>query len=204
MELVLVDDHVALREGLRGLLERRGFRTIGTAGSVAGATDLLRTTKPDVAVIDVHLPDGSGLQLTRQLSGEHPDLAIMIYTGLEDAGTLAEAMECGARGFALKVGGIAKLIGGLRLLARGERYVDPAITALLDSEIGGRRLLLSKREREIFELLAQGLSGEEIASQLTVSPETVRTHIRNGMEKLNAHTRTGAVVEALKAHEITH
>jgi DNA-binding NarL/FixJ family response regulator len=117
MKLVLVDDHIALRDGLRDLLERRGFRTIGTAGSVAEATELLRATKPDVAVIDVQLPDGSGLQLTRELCAEQPDLAVMIYTGVEDANTLADALECGARGFALKLGGVAKLIGGLRLVA---------------------------------------------------------------------------------------
>lgn len=197
-----MDDHAALRDGLQILLERRGIQTVGTAASVAEARALLDETRPDVVVIDVQLPDGSGLQLTRELHSQQPDLAIMIYTGVEDADTLAEALECGARGFALKVGGIANLVGGLRLIARGERYVDPAIRELLDSTVGGRRLVLTKREREVFEFLAQGLTGEEIALRLTISPETVRTHIRNGMESLGAHTRTGAVVQALEAREI--
>lgn len=197
-----MDDHVALRDGLKDLLERRGIRTIGTAATAAEAVDLLREVKPDVAVIDVQLPDESGLRLTRRLRLDHPDLAILIYTGVEDASTLAEALECGASGFVLKLGGFTKLIQGLRLVARGERYVDPAITTLLDAEVDGRPLLLTGREREIFDLLAQGLTGEEIATRLTVSAETVRTHIRNGMEKLHAHTRTEAVVQALKSHEI--
>jgi DNA-binding NarL/FixJ family response regulator len=202
VELVLVDDHVALRDGLQNLLERRGFSTIGVASTVAEATILLQTAQPDVAVIDVQLPDGSGLALTRRLHREKPDLAVMIYTGLEDAGTLAEALESGARGFALKVGGIAKLIGGLRLLARGESYVDPALTALLDAEVDSRRMVLTRREREVYGLLAEGMTGEEVAVRLTISPETIRTHIRNGMEKLHARTRAGAVVEAMRSHEI--
>ncbi len=126
----------------------------------------------------------------------------MIYTGVENVVTLAEALECGARGFGLKPGSIDQLIQGLRLVARGERYVDPRISELLDAEVDGRPLLLTRREREIFDLLAQGLTGEEIAVRLTISPDTVRTHIRNGMEKLHKQTRTGAVVMALKAEEI--
>jgi DNA-binding NarL/FixJ family response regulator len=115
---------------------------------------------------------------------------------------LAEALECGARGFALKVGSINQLIQGIRLVARGERYVDPRIRVLIGAEVDGKPLLLTKREREIFDLLAQGSTGEEIAARLTLSPDTVRTHIRNGMEKLHMHTRTGAVVKALKGQEI--
>ena len=201
-DVVLVDEHEALREGLAVLLESRGIRTLGTAGSAASAAALLGEVRPDVAVIDVTLPDESGLRLTRRLLVDHPDLAVMIYTGVENVVTLADALECGARGFALKPGSTNQLIGGLRLVARGERYVDPRIRELLGAEVDGTPLLLTRREREIFDLLAQGLTGEEIAAGLTISPDTVRTHIRNGMEKLHKHTRTGAVVKALKADEI--
>jgi DNA-binding NarL/FixJ family response regulator len=202
MDVVLVDDHEALRDGLEDLLRRRGIRTIGTAGTAADAAEVLREMHPDVAVIDVQLPDENGLRLVRRLCLEQPELAVLIYTGIEDVGTLAEALDSGARGFALKLGGLTQLIQALRLVAGGKRYVDPAIRALLDADIDGKPLLLTKREREVFDLLAQGLTGEEIAARLTVSAETVRTHIRNAMEKLHAHTRTGAVVQALEAHEI--
>jgi DNA-binding NarL/FixJ family response regulator len=202
MDVVLIDEHEALREGLKDLLKSRGIRTVGTAGTAAVAAELLSEVQPDVAVIGVKLPDESGLRLTRRLLLDHPYLAVMIYTGVENVVTLAEALECGARGFALKLGSITQLVQGLRLVARGERYVDPRIRELLDAEVDGKPLLLTKREREIFDLLAQGLTGEEIAVRLTLSPETVRTHIRNGMEKLHKHTRTGAVVKALKADEI--
>jgi DNA-binding NarL/FixJ family response regulator len=202
MDVVLVDEHEALREGLEDLLDRRGIRTIGTVGTAAAAAELLTELRPDVAVVGIRLPDESGLRLTRRLLLDQPDLAILIYTGVENVTTLAEALECGARGFALKLGNITQLIQGLRLVARGERYVDPRIRALLGAEVDGEPLLLTRREREIFDLLAQGLTGEEIASRLTLSPDTVRTHVRNGMKKLHEHTRTGAVVKALKQQEI--
>jgi DNA-binding NarL/FixJ family response regulator len=202
MDVVVVDDHEAMRDGLASLLERRGIRTVGKAGTAAEGFEILSERRPDVAIVDVQLPDESGLRLTRRLIAEHPLLAVMIYTGLEDAATLADALECGARGFALKVGGIGKLIQGLRLVARGERYVDPAISTLLETKVDGRPLVLTKREREVFDLLAEGMTGEEIATRLSISPETTRTHIRNGMEKLDAHTRAGAVVEAMRLGEI--
>ncbi len=202
VKVVLVDEHEALREGLERLLESHAIRTIGAAGTAAAAVELISEASPDVVVVGVNLPGENGLRLTRRLLIDHPDLRVLIYTGVENVATLAEALECGARGFALKLGSTAQLIQGLRLVARGDRYVDPRIRALLDAEVEGEPLLLTKREREIFDLLAQGLTGAEIAGRLTLSPDTVRTHVRNGMEKLHMHTRTGAVVEALKAHEI--
>jgi DNA-binding NarL/FixJ family response regulator len=202
MDVVLIEQHEALRDGLAALLERRGIRTMATAGTAADALTLLRRWHPDVAVVGVKLPDDSGLRLVRQLHCEHPDLAIMVYTAIEDAGTLSEALESGARGFVLKSGGILPLVQALRLVANGKRYVDPAIVTLLDAAIGGQPLVLTRRERSVLDLLAEGLTGEEVATRLTVSAETVRTHIRNAMEKLHAHTRTGAVVRALKTHEI--
>jgi DNA-binding NarL/FixJ family response regulator len=202
MDVVLIDDHEAMRDGLEALLARKGIDTIGTAGSAADAVKLLADLTPDVAVVDVHLPDESGLRLVRRLRDEHPRLPVLIYTGVEDIATLADALDSGAAGFALKLGGITKLIQGLRLVAAGKRYVDPAVRVVLDANVDAQPLLLTSREREVFDLLAQGLTGEEIATRLTVSAETVRTHIRNGMAKLDARTRTGAVVQALEMHEI--
>jgi DNA-binding NarL/FixJ family response regulator len=202
MDVVLVDEHEALRDGLEVLLARRGIVTIGTAGTAAGALEVFRGVDPDVAIIAVKLPDGSGLRLVRELRRDRPDLAILIYTAIDDVATLAEALESGARGFVLKPGGITQLVDALRVVARGDRYVDPAITVLLDAVVDGRKLLLTKRERDVFDLLAEGMTGAEVSSRLSVSIGTVRTHIRNGMDKLHAHTRTGAVVEALRMHEI--
>ncbi|HYJ23009.1 MAG TPA: response regulator transcription factor [Solirubrobacterales bacterium] len=202
MEVVLIDAHGALREGLEVLLERRGVVVVGSTATTAGAFEVLGAHHPDVAVVGIQLRDGDGLSLVRELQVDHSAVPVLVYTGIEDVGTLGAALESGARGFLLKLGGVTQLIQVLRLLARGERYVDPTITALLDAEVDGKPLLLTKREREIFDLLAQGLSGKEIADRLGVSAETVRTHIRNAMETLQAHTRTGAVVQALQTNEI--
>jgi two-component system, NarL family, response regulator DevR len=190
-----------MREGLASLLGRRGIETIGAAATVAEAEEAFRTLIPDVAVIDVKLRDGSGLQLVRKLRVERPEVGILVYTGAEEVGILADALESGAQGFVLKLGGINQLIEALHTVARGERYVDPAIRVLIDAQ-DGEPLLLTKRERQVFDLLAQGLTGEEIATRLKIGAETVRTHIRNAMDKLDSHTRTGAVVEALNKHEI--
>lgn len=202
MDVALIDVHDALREGLEVLLERRGVRAVGSTATAKGALEILASESPDVAVIGIQLRDANGLELIKELRVQYSDVPILVYTGVEDVGTLAEALESGARGFLLKLGGIEHLVDAIRLLGRGGRYVDPAIRALLDVEVEGKPLVLTDREREIFDLLAEGLSGEEIAVRLNVSPETVRTHIRNAMEKLQAHTRTGAVVEALRTHEI--
>jgi DNA-binding NarL/FixJ family response regulator len=202
MDVVLVDEHEALRDGLEVLLERRGIRTVGTAASVAEAIEVFRVVRPDVAIVGLKLRDGSGLRLVRALRLDQPELGILIYTGIDDCRTLSEALESGARGFVLKPGGIGQLVDAVRQVARGERYVDPAISALLEAGVDGRKLLLTKRERDVFDLLARGMTGDEIALRMTLTASTVRTHIRNGMDKLHAHTRTGAVVQALQTHEI--
>jgi DNA-binding NarL/FixJ family response regulator len=202
MKVVIVDAHAVLREGLEVLLERSGITTVGTSGTAAGALQVLREVQPDVALIALKLPDGSGVRLVRRLHSEHPRLAILIYTGVVDVRTLANALDSGARGVVLRVGRIERLVRALRLVATGKRYIDPGITALLDADAGGTPPILTKREREIFDLLADGLTSDEVAARLTLSTSTVRTHIRNAMEKLHSHTRTGAVVRALMAREI--
>src|ERR1700704_998574 len=99
-----------MRVGLEVLLERRGIETIGTAATIADAEEALRGLAPDVAVIEVHLPDGSGLQLVRKLRGEQPEVGVLIYTAAEEVTVLADALESGAQGFVLKLGGVKQLI----------------------------------------------------------------------------------------------
>jgi DNA-binding NarL/FixJ family response regulator len=201
IDVVVVDDHVALRQGLEVLLERRGCRVVGSAGSASEGEEAVRTYQPDVAVIDIRLADESGLALVRRLLGDMPDLKVVVYTGIEDAAILADALESGARGFVLKPGPLQDLVDAIRDVRRGGRYVDPRLAELVQ-EAGSEPAILTKRERQIFDLLAEGVTGEEIARRLFVSPETVRTHVRNAMKKLHAHTRTEAVVQAWKRKEI--
>jgi len=198
-KLMIVDDHEALREGLEVMLTHSGHEVVGVAGNVAAALDLLEVASPDIAIVDIRLPDGSGIELTRQLLARRPDLGIILYTGDSDAELLYEGLDSGARGYALKEGTQSELRNALTTVAEGGTYVDPRLhPALLSSKATKTQKGLSKREREIMDLLAQGLTGEQVAEKLYLSPETIKTHIRNAMNKLEANTRVHAIAIALR------
>jgi DNA-binding NarL/FixJ family response regulator len=201
ISVVLVDDHAALRQGLAVLLERRGFEVLESVGTAAMAVDALARLSPDVVVVDLSLPDEDGASLIRRLRAEHPRLKVVVYTGLEDSRALADALHTGANGHVAKVAGLDELATALRAVHRGDRHLDPATVRLLEQGVLPDSSL-SPREQEVLVLLADGLNGEEAAERLVLSPETVRTHIRNAMAKLGARTRTGAVVTALRRGEI--
>jgi len=196
---VLVDDHQAFREGLELLLERQGCTVLGTAGTVAEGEALVRERDPDVALIDIRLGEGSGIALTRRLLDADPGRRVVLYTGSSDVELLASGLDSGARGYALKDGPVSELVAALSLVAGGGTYVDPRLRPALLSRHATQRLpSLSPREREIMDLLAQGLTGEQVAERLVLSSETVKTHIRNAMSKLEASTRVHAVAIALR------
>jgi DNA-binding NarL/FixJ family response regulator len=201
--VVIVEDHVALRRGLELLLRDTDCRVIGTADDAEAAASLVERRRPDVAIVDINLPGQSGIELTRTLLGQNPDLGVLLYTGVDDQETLSAALDCGARGFALKAGAPEELLNAIRAVAAGETYVDQRLRPLLLARLTTERIgVLSPREREVLDLLAQGLTGESVAARLGLSPETVRTHVRNAMDKLEAHTRVHAVAIALRQGEI--
>jgi DNA-binding NarL/FixJ family response regulator len=197
--LALIEDHVTLRQGLELLLRRRGYVMVGSASTARAGYELVRRARPGVAVIDLQLPDESGASLTRRLLAEQPELGVLLYTGIEDSDALADAVECGARGFVSKAGPPDDLMKAIDLVAGGGTYVDPRLNSiLLRRSTTDRVSALSPREREVLDLLSRGMNGEEAARVLFLSPETIRTHVRNAMEKLDAHTRVHAVVIALR------
>lgn len=202
--LVLVEQHEALRDGLAVLLERRGFSVLGCATTAANGEEVIAERNPDVAVVGVDLPDERGTELVRRLNGRTNGTKFVIYTGLEDPDLLGAAFRSGARGLVAKPAGLSVLVDALREVWRGGRYFDPRFSEARDGDGNGKSSTkaLSDREREILAMLARGLTGEEIAQRLVLSPETVRTHIRNAMAKLEARTRTEAVVIALEREEI--
>jgi DNA-binding NarL/FixJ family response regulator len=203
LNVVIVDDHVALRRGMELLLRRAGHHVIGTADDAEGAEALILRRRPDVALVDLNLPGRSGAELTRALLAADPGLRIVLYTGAADERELLEGLDAGAAGFALKSGDPAELEQAILTVAAGDDYLDPRLAPLLSSNGNGRVHTLSPREREILELLSQGLSGEEAAKRLFLSSETVRTHVRNAMAKLGAATRVHAVALALQRGEIS-
>jgi DNA-binding NarL/FixJ family response regulator len=203
LNVVIVDDHVALRRGMELLLRRSGHHVVGTADNAEAAEALILRRRPDVALVDLSLPGMSGADLTRSLLGANPELRILLYTGAADEAQLLEGLDAGAAGFALKSGDPAELEQAIVTVASGEDYLDPRLAPLLAKAGNGRLRILSPREREILGLISQGLSGEEAAKQLVLSSETVRTHVRNAMSKLGAATRAHAVALALQRGEIT-
>lgn len=202
--LVLVEHHEALRDGLAMLLERRGFDVIGCATTAGRGEKVIAERHPDVAVVGVDLPDERGTELVKRIHTQQPDQKFLIYTGLRDPELLEAAYRCGARGLVAKPAGISVLVDALREVGRGGRYFDPSFAegGSGNSNGNGSVKTLSSREAQILSLLAEGLTGEQIAKRLVLSPETVRTHIRNAMEKLDARTRVEAVVKALEREEI--
>jgi len=199
LRLVLIEDHQALREGLELLLGREGCEVVGTAGTAEEGRALVERVQPDVALIDIRLGEDDGIELTRRLLDDDPERRIMLYTGSSDEDLLFSGLDSGARGYALKEGSPVELVDALMAVAEGGTYVDPRLRPALLSRRSTEQLpTLSNREREVLDLLAQGLTGEGVAERLVLSSETVKTHIRNAMTKLEANTRVHAIAIALR------
>jgi DNA-binding NarL/FixJ family response regulator len=202
-KLVIVDDHEALREGLVALLAGQGLEILGAAGNVAAGLDLVEHAAPDIALVDIQLPDGSGIDLTRELLARRPELGVILDTGDSDAELLYSGLDSGARGYALKAGSMTELVGAIERIAAGGSYVDPRLDRILLSPRATAQVpSLSPREKEIMRLMAEGMTAEQIANQLNVSVETVRTHVRNVIRKLQARNRVHAIAMALERGEI--
>src|SRR3954447_12812285 len=202
-KLVIVDDHEAMREGLATLLAGHGMEILGAAGNVAAGLDLVEHAAPEVAIVDIQLPDGSGIDLTRELLARNSDLAVILYTGDSDAELLYSGLDSGARGYAVKPGPMTELVGAIERIAAGGSYVDPRLDRILLSPRATAQVsALSPREREIMHLMAEGMTADAIGNQLSVSVETVRTHVRNVIRKLQARNRVHAIALALERGEI--
>jgi DNA-binding NarL/FixJ family response regulator len=199
--VLLVEDHVALRKGLELLLQVSDINLAGVASTSDEGCRLYAIRRPDVAVVDITLGAASGLPAVRRILESDPDAGVVVFVGLGDRDAIETSASCGARGFVLKAGGSDELVAAIKAVANGGVYVDSAVSVLLAGE--GPPDLLTLREREILQLLARGFSGERIAATIFLSPQTVRTHIRNAMRRLGARTRVHAVVLALNLGQIS-
>ncbi len=197
---MVVDDHAAVREGVKMILARdREITVIGESGSGSGAVEMAGRRRPDVVVMDVRMDGMDGFEATRKITAEYPDMAVILYTAHGERGLLAEGLDCGARGYVLK--DAPPTTSSARSSASPK--AAPTSTPPSPPSWSAPRPPsgcppLSGREREILGLLADGNSNPEIAAKLFISPETVRTHVRNAMAKLEADTRTQAVALALR------
>jgi DNA-binding NarL/FixJ family response regulator len=196
---VVADDHPAMLAAVVDVLERHGVDVVGRAADGQQALAQIEATQPRVALLDIHMPRLRGIEVAQQAASLSPGTAIVFYTAFGDRALLSEALDVGARGFVLKEAPLVDLVRAVERVADGEAYVDPVLAGVL---VGGPMAdkvpTLTQREREVLRLLADGLSNEEIGKQLFISPETVRTHVRKAMTKLEADTRTQAVAIALR------
>lgn len=198
--VMIVDDHVAVRRGTELLLAGAGFTVVEGTGDVERACALAREKRPAVVIVDLRLGGRSGVHLAESLLREHPGLGILLYTGAADAGALHQALCAPVLGVLLKAATPEELIAAVEHVARGVRYVDVNLRAVEERPTRASRL--SSREREVLQLIANGLSGEAVADALFLSGDTVRTHVRNAVAKLGAHSRAHAIAIALRSGEI--
>ena len=195
---LIVDDHEVVREGLRLSLSRAPhIRVVGEAGDGASAVELVQRRKPDVVIMDVRMPGMDGLEATKILTETVPDSKVLIFTAYSEKSLLSRGLESGAKGYILKEAPHQTLVRAIEKIAAGEGYVDPA---LMPAFLAGkdRDEMLTTREREILQLLADGMSNADVASRLFISQETVKSHVRHILTKLEADTRTHAVAIALR------
>jgi DNA-binding NarL/FixJ family response regulator len=196
---IVADDHPAVLEAVAEFLAHNGIDVVGRARDGEEALEKIEARKPLVALVDVRMPKLGGIELTRRAQRSVPESAILLYTGYGDRALLTEALDAGVKGFVLKEAPMDDLLRAVQSVAAGSTYVDPVLAGTLAaSSVGSKLPQLTQRERDVLRLLADGLSNEEIGKRLFISAETVRTHVRKAMAKLDADTRTEAVARALR------
>jgi two-component system response regulator NreC len=206
--LLLVDDHVVVRQGLRMLLENEAdFEIVGEADSVSQALIELNRLSPDVVIMDIGLPDMSGIEGTREIKRRSPGTAVVALTIHEDEEYFFKMLEVGASGYVPKRAAPDELITAIRTAAQGEVYLYPSLAKLLVKDFLGQAQReeqksslneLTTREQEVLVHLAEGATNSEIADALSISPKTVARHRENIMAKLNMHSRTDLVKYAIR------
>jgi DNA-binding NarL/FixJ family response regulator len=198
---MVVDDHVAVRAGVKLILgSDPELRVIGEAATGEAAVAMAARRHPDVILMDIMLGSGiDGMEATAQILAKQPDIGVIMFTAYGERHQLAKGLDIGARGYVLKDAHPDEVIRAVRTVANGGAYVDPS----LGGELVSREALLhitrlTERERDILSMMAAGVASREIAASLFLSTETIRTHLRSAMRKLDADTRTQAVALAIR------
>ena len=206
LRILLADDHTVVRQGLRKVLEeRQDWQVVAEAGDGREAVRLAEQHKPDVAVIDVAMPLLNGIETTRQIARRVPGVRILILSMHSDEAYVTQILKAGAIGYLLKDSADVDLLEAVSAVSRGTSFFSPPIARLMDDAVrprGGHAVdryeSLSEREREVFQLIAEGKANKEIAALLFISPSTVETHRARIMEKLDLHSAAEIVLYAVR------
>ncbi len=206
---MLADDHRMLREGLRRSMTDQGFDVVGEASNGDDAVRLAEMLRPDIILMDVTMPEMDGVEATRQIQAIAPNIRIVMLTMHAEQGVLAEAIRAGASGYLVKDCSTEEIADAVRLALSGESALSPQIAASMLDEV--RRLgdtqafdaaeeerILSRREEEVLQLIADGCSTPEVAERLYISQKTVKNHLASIYQKLEARDRTQAVLQAVR------
>ena len=203
IRIVLADDHPIVLDGLRNLIRaERDFELAGEAASGLSALKIIREQRPDVAVLDISMPELNGIVLCRRLAGEMPALKLLVLTLHEDRAYLNQALEAGVRGYVLKRSAVENLVQAVRAVMVGGLYIDPAIVGrVFESKQVNKRLAarkgvapaLTDREADVLKMAALGFTNKEIASRLDVGVKSIETYKARGLEKLGLKTRAELV-----------
>ena len=208
IRIVLADDHTVMRNGLRLLLERQpDFEVVGEAADGRKTVEVCEALKPDAVVLDIAMPNLNGIEAARQICAKVPKTAIVILSMHSDEGYVLRALKAGARAYLLKDSAEADLINAIRVVTEGKAFFSPAISRMLVDDYVHRLQqrgvedsyeLLTTREREILQLLAEGKSNKEVANVLNLSLYTVETHRGNMLQKLNLHSVPELILYAVR------
>ena len=211
LTLLVVDDHEVVRQGLASMLDRRpGFQVVAEAGTVAESLELARRFQPDLVVMDVRLPDGSGIEACRDIRAEFPATRVVMLTSYPDEEAVIAAIVAGASGYLLKQVRARDLVAALEAVGRGESLLDPAVTGKVLERM--RRIAandqpdelsaLTQQERKILALVAEGKTNKEIAAEVYLSDKTVKNYVSSILSKLNLERRAqaAAYVAKLQTH----
>ena len=207
LRVFLLDDHQVVREGLRSLLEADGdMEVVGEAGTAEEALERIPITRPRVAVLDVRLPDGSGVEVCRDVRSRHPEVACLMLTSFSDDEALFDAIMAGASGYVLKEVGGSDLVSDIRKVASGHSLLDPVLTARVMDRVrsaraNSRQEHLTAQEERILEHIAEGLTNRQIAELMYLSEKTVKNYVSNLLAKLGMSRRTEAAVYAVRRNE---
>jgi two-component system response regulator NreC len=208
IRIILADDHAVMRRGLRLVLEQqKDFEIVGEASDGRQAVELAENLKPDVAVLDITMPNLNGIEAARQITAKQPDVAVVILSMHADESFVLRALKAGARGYLLKESPESDFLNAIRLVSEGKSFFSPTVSRMLvedyvrqlqDRQIEDSYELLTPREREILQLIAEGKSNKDIAATLRLSLYTVETHRANLLEKLNLHSVPELIVYAVR------